>query len=134
MSLLSRFKRNCPLNRGRVPQQGPAVRYGAHPGGIYSAAPANHRGILDKIVYQIEESRQGDNFLAFCPELVITAFGDTPEDARSSLRSEIADYLEDCEKLGILDDVLIDAGFYDNDEVWMSSLVTPPKEPRINFL
>ncbi len=89
---------------------------------------------MDKIVYQIEESRQGDNFLAYCPELVITAFGDTPEDARNSLRSEIADYLEDCEKLGILDDVLIDAGFYDNDEVWMSSLVTPPKEPRINIL
>ena len=89
---------------------------------------------MDKIVYQIEESRQGENFLAYCPELVITAFGDTPEDARSALRSEIADYLEDCEKLGILDDVLIDAGFYDNDEVWMSSLVTPPKEPRINIL
>ncbi len=89
---------------------------------------------MDKIVYQIEESRQGSNFLAYCPELVITAFGDTSEDARQALRAEISGYLEDCEKLGILDDVLIDAGFYDNDEVWMSSLVTPPKEPRITFL
>ena len=89
---------------------------------------------MDRIVYQIEESREGKNFLAYCPELVITAFGDTAEEARSSLRKEISDYLEDCEALGILDEVLIDAGFYDNDEVWMSSLVTPPKEPRIEFL
>jgi predicted RNase H-like HicB family nuclease len=89
---------------------------------------------LDKIVYQIEESLEGGNCLAYCPELVITGFGDTPEGARDSLRSEIAAYLEDCEELGILDDVLIDAGFYDNDEVWMSSLVTPPREPKITFL
>ncbi len=72
--------------------------------------------------------------MAYCPELVITGFGDTADEARDSLRSEIASYLEDCEELGILDDVLIDAGFYDNDEVWMSSLVTPPNEPRIEFL
>ena len=89
---------------------------------------------MDKIVYQIEESRQGSNWEAYCPELVITGFGDTPELARKSLRSEIAAYLEDCEQLGILDAVLIDAGFYDNDAVWMSSLVTPPKEPRLTFL
>lgn len=89
---------------------------------------------MDKIVYQIEESREGHHFLAYCPELVITGFGDSAEEARISLRAEIAAYLEDCESLGILDDVLIDAGFYDDDEVWMSSLVTPPKEPRIEFL
>ena len=66
---------------------------------------------VDRIVYQIEESREGKNYLAYCPELVITAFGDTAEEARDSLRAEISAYLEDCEALGILDDVLIDAGF-----------------------
>lgn len=89
---------------------------------------------MDKIVYQIEESRQGSSWEAYCPELVITGFGDSAEEARQALRAEIGAYLEDCEKLGILDAVLIDAGFYDNDEVWMSSLVTPPKEPRVTFL
>ena len=65
---------------------------------------------------------------------MITGFGDSAEAARQALRAEIGAYLEDCEKLGILDAVLIDAGFYDNDEVWMSSMVTPPKEPRLTFL
>ena len=89
---------------------------------------------MDRIVYQIEERRDGKTCTAFCPELVITGFGDSAEEARESLRREIAAYLEDCEEMGILDEVLIEAGFYDNDEVWMSSRVTPPKEPRITFL
>ena len=89
---------------------------------------------MDRIVYQIEETRAGKGYQAFCPELLMTGFGDSPEQARQSLRREIGAYLEDCENLGILDEVLIEAGFYDNDEVWMSSLVTPPKEPNITFI
>jgi hypothetical protein len=89
---------------------------------------------MDRIVYQIEETKSGKTHTAFCPELVITGFGDGAEEARRELRREISAYLEDCEALGILDEVLIEAGFYDNDEVWMSSLVVPPKEPRITIL
>ena len=63
-----------------------------------------------------------------------TGFGDTADEARQSLRREVSSYLEDCEQLGVLDEVLIEAGFYDNDEVWMSSLVEPPKEPKITFI
>ena len=90
--------------------------------------------LMDRIVYQIEETRAGKAYQAFCPELVMTGFGDTPEQARESLKREISIYLEDCESLGILDEVLIEAGFYDNDAVWMSSLVVPPKEPNITFI
>ena len=89
---------------------------------------------MDKIVYQIEESKLGKAYQAFCPELVMTGFGDTPEEAKDALRREISIYLEDCEAMGILDEVLIEAGFYDNDEVWMSSQVVPPKEPKITII
>ena len=89
---------------------------------------------MDRIVYQIEESEAGQSYVAFCPELVITGFGDTPEEAREALKKEISTFLEDCEKLEVMDEVLIEAGFYDNDEVWMSSQVLPPKEPKITFL
>ena len=89
---------------------------------------------MDRIVYEIEESRAGKVYQAFCPELVMTGFGDTPEEAKEALRREVSIYLEDCEELDILDEVLIEAGFYDNDEIWMSSRVVPPKEPRITFI
>ena len=88
----------------------------------------------DSIVYQIEESKAGSSFQADCPELVITGFGDTAEEARESLRAQVAWYVEDCDEMGILDEVLIEAGFYFNGEVWMSNEVEPAREPKIVIL
>ena len=89
---------------------------------------------IDRIVYQIQESRSGNTHQAFCPELVITAFGDSPEAAREALRSQVATYLEDCDELGMLDEVLIDAGFYHDGESWVSNEVAPVKDPNIIIL
>ena len=89
---------------------------------------------FDRIVYQIEESRAGTCYQAVCPELVITGFGDTAEEAKNALRRQVAEYLEDCEKMGALDATLIDAGFYFNGEVWMSNEVEPAQEPKIRFI
>ena len=68
---------------------------------------------MDRIVYQIEESKldKAKAYQAFCPEMVMTGFGETPEDAKDALRREISIYLEDCDAMGILDEVLIEAGF-----------------------
>ena len=91
----------------------------------------------DRIVYQIEESRVGTDFQAVCPELLITAFGDTAEEARNGLRQQVADYLEDCDNLGVLDQTLIEAGFYldpdpeTGEGIWMSSEVRPVAGPDI---
>ncbi len=88
----------------------------------------------DRVVYQIEESRAGRVHQAFCPEFVVTAFGDSSEGARAGLRQQVADYLEDCDKLGVLDETLIEAGFYFDGEVWMSSEVKPVEGPDITIL
>ena len=87
----------------------------------------------DRVVYQIEESRVGNSFQAVCPELLITAFGDTAEDARNGLRQQVAEYLEDCDNLGVLDETLIEAGFYFDNDVWMSSEVKPVDGPDITI-
>ena len=86
-----------------------------------------------RIVYQIQESRSGSVFEAFCAELVITGFGDTAEAAKEELRSQVAMYLEDCDNLGELDDVLIEAGFYFDGDKWVSNEVAPVNDPKINF-
>ncbi len=88
---------------------------------------------MDRIVYQIETSRAGGGWAAHCPELEVTAFGDSQEEAQTSLRRQVSDYLEDCDEMGVLEDVLIEAGFYDNGDAWMSSRVEPP-EPSIRFI
>ena len=84
-----------------------------------------------RVIYRIEESKAGGSFQAVCPELAITAFGDTAQDARDGLRQQVADYLEDCDNLGALDETLIEAGFYLDDEVWVSSEVKPVGGPDI---
>ena len=89
---------------------------------------------FDRIVYRIEESRIGSGYEAYCPELVITGFGDTPEEAKNTLRDQVSEYLEDCQKLGVMDEALIEAGFYYDGEVWMSAEVKSPQEPKIRFI
>ena len=89
---------------------------------------------FDRIVYQLEESGAGTDFEAVCPELVIIGFGDNADEAKVSLRRLVADYLEDCEELGVLDETLIQAGFYFNGEVWMSNEVEAAPEPKIRFI
>ncbi len=84
-----------------------------------------------RITYQIQESRSAKAHQAVCAELLITAFGDSSEEARESLRVQVAQYLEDCDALGILDEVLIEAGFYFDDEAWISNEVAPVKDPNI---
>ena len=89
---------------------------------------------FDRIVYQIVESGAGTDQQAECPELLITGFGDTMEEAKDSLRRLVSDYLEDCEEMQILEATLIEAGFYFNGEVWMSTMVEPVAEPKIRFI
>ena len=89
---------------------------------------------FDRVVYRIEEAIAGAGYEAYCPELVITGFGDTAEEAKNILRRQVSEYLEDCQKLNVLDGTLIEAGFYYNGEVWMSSEVQPPQEPKIRFI
>jgi hypothetical protein len=95
---------------------------------------AGKKKAKDRIVYQIEESKAGSAFQAVCPELDITGFGDTPDQAKESLRAQVAGYVEDCDQMGILDEVLIEAGFYFTGELWMSNEVEPAHEPKIVIL
>ena len=97
-----------------------------------STGPEEGRS-YDRVVYQIEESWADATCQAFCPELDMVGFGDTTEEARAALRSQVSGYLEDCDQMGVLEDVLIDAGFYDDGEVWISNLVTPVGDPEIRF-
>ena len=87
-----------------------------------------------RVVYRIEESSSGDGCQAVCPELIVTAFGGSPGAAREALRSQVGMYLEDCDEMGLLDEVLIEAGFYFDGDSWISNEVTPVKDPNIVIL
>ena len=88
---------------------------------------------MDRIVYEIEAMRTASGWEARCPELEVSAFGDDQDAAQTALRRRVSEYLEDCEEMGVLEEVLIEAGFYDNGEAWMSARVEPP-QPSLRFI
>ena len=51
-------------------------------------------------------------------KLDVSSFGDSPDDARASLQEAVATFLEGCELLGTLTDVLEESGFEMSDGAW----------------
>jgi len=44
--------------------------------------------------------------VSVCPELNVSSFGDTIQDAKKGLSEAIALFLEECERMGTLEDIL----------------------------
>ncbi len=73
---------------------------------------------MTTINYRAEIFPEGDLYVAQCPELDVSSFGDTVDEARDSLQEAVEAFLEGCEMLGTLDAVLAESGFSKADGVW----------------
>ena len=65
---------------------------------------------MTKVMYKAEIFAEGDCFVGYCRELDVSSFGDTPEGAKASLQEAVELFLEGCEYLRTLDDVLVESG------------------------
>jgi predicted RNase H-like HicB family nuclease len=72
------------------------------------------------IIFRIEIFREGDSIVSVCPELNVSSFGDTIQDAKESLSEAIALFLEECERMGTLEDILEECGFSHTDKGWIT--------------
>ncbi len=63
------------------------------------------------LAYRVEIFREGDQCVGLCPELNVSSFGDTEEEAEKALREAVALFIEQCEDMGTLHEVLEEAGF-----------------------
>ncbi|MBI5115494.1 type II toxin-antitoxin system HicB family antitoxin [Candidatus Poribacteria bacterium] len=59
----------------------------------------------------MNEGKESDLYVGLCPELNVSSYGDTPEEARESLKEAVSLFLEECEHMGTLKDILEEAGF-----------------------
>lgn len=73
-----------------------------------------------KISVRVEIFKEGDVYVALSPELNVSSFGDTIEDAKKSLQEAIEAFIEECEKMGTLEDVLEESGFSKTNDSWES--------------
>ena len=61
--------------------------------------------------------REGNMYVAYCPELDVPSCGETVEQAKNNLKEVILIHLTETAKMGTLDKLLQDAGFDQAQEI-----------------
>lgn len=64
-----------------------------------------------QVPYTSQLFEEGDQIVALCPELNVSSYGDTIEEALDSLQEAVALFLEECQTMGTLEAVLEEAGY-----------------------
>ena len=59
-----------------------------------------------QIPYTSQLFDEDGQIVALCPELNVSSFGDTPEEALASLQEAVSLFLEECQRMGTLEAVL----------------------------
>jgi predicted RNase H-like HicB family nuclease len=70
------------------------------------------------IYVRIEIFQEGDAYVALSPELNVSSFGETVEEAKKSVKEAIEAFIEECERMGTLNDVLEESGFSKINDSW----------------
>jgi predicted RNase H-like HicB family nuclease len=78
---------------------------------------------MQRIVYRAEFFREGELYVALAPELNVSSFGETLDGAKRSIREAVEAFVEECERMGTLEEVMEEAGFAKKDDQWL------PRQP-----
>ena len=83
---------------------------------------------MKNIVFNSRTFKEGEVYVSLCPELNVSSFGDTIDEAKASLKEAVGAFIEECEVMGTLEQVLEEAGFdrrSEPSETWV------PREPLV---
>lgn len=69
---------------------------------------------------RVEIFKEDDLYVALSPELNVSSFGETIVEARESIKEAIEGFLEVCQEMGTLNEVLEEAGFLKVENTWQS--------------
>ena len=70
------------------------------------------------ISVRIEIFKEGDVYVALSPKLNVSSYGDTIEDAKKSIKEAIEAFVEECGRMGTLEEVLEESGFSKINDSW----------------
>ncbi|MCL0087504.1 type II toxin-antitoxin system HicB family antitoxin [Dehalococcoidia bacterium] len=74
---------------------------------------------MPKIIFRAEIFKEGNLYVSICPELNVSSFGETIEEAKSSLREAVEAFTEECEAMGTLEEVMSETGFIKELDTWV---------------
>ncbi|MFQ5965951.1 MAG: type II toxin-antitoxin system HicB family antitoxin [Candidatus Scalinduaceae bacterium] len=72
------------------------------------------------ISVRLEIFKEGDVYVAVSPDLNVSSFGDSIDDAKKSVEEAIEAFIEECKRMGTLEDVLEESGFLKINGSWES--------------
>jgi len=75
---------------------------------------------MPKILFRVEIFQEDDLYISLCPELNVSSFGTTIDEARHSLHEAVEAFTEECTATGTLEDVMEEAGFVKEHDTWIS--------------
>jgi predicted RNase H-like HicB family nuclease len=74
--------------------------------------------MINPIQAKCEIFKEDDLYVALCPELDVSSFGETISEAKASLEEALLAFLEECERMNTLEIVLEEAGFKQQNNQW----------------
>jgi predicted RNase H-like HicB family nuclease len=75
---------------------------------------------MPKISFRGEIFREDDLYVGICPELNVSSFGMTVDEARYSLHEAVEAFVEECASTGTLEEVMEESGFIKEHDTWIS--------------
>ncbi|HEX9653263.1 MAG TPA: type II toxin-antitoxin system HicB family antitoxin [bacterium] len=71
-----------------------------------------------KIELRVDYFEEDDVIVALCPDLQVSSYGNSLEEAENSIKEALELFFEGCESLGTLQEVLEEAGFKKQGNKW----------------
>ncbi|HBT88993.1 hypothetical protein [Desulfobacter sp.] len=73
---------------------------------------------MQNINIKVEVFREDDLYVALCPLLNVSSYGESVEEAKQSLIEAVEAFVEECLDMDTLEDVLEESGFIKTNEIW----------------
>ena len=75
---------------------------------------------IQNVLFRGETFQEGDLYVGLCPELSVSSFGGTVEEAKRSLHEAVEAFVEECDAMGTLAEVMEEAGFSKEHDIWVT--------------
>ena len=79
--------------------------------------------MAERIVYRAEFFKEGELYVGLAPELNVSSFDETLDEARRSLQEAVEAFAEVCQTMGTFDEVMEESGFTKRGDSWL------PRQP-----
>jgi len=76
---------------------------------------------MQRIAWRAEFLKEGDLYVVLARELNVSSFGERLEEAKRSIQEAVEAFVEECERMRPLQEVMEEGGLVKGDDRWLPS-------------